>query len=75
MAKKMESMITEFCEGLFTNGSGTKATRLLLVNDPPDGRYVQLTEPQRDLGGLCESVVRDRLIGFAKQIQREAEHG
>lgn len=67
----VEQMADEIVAQLMTNGIGSKATRLLLVKDPPDGCYVKLTEPHRDLGGLCEGAIRDLLIEFAREIKRD----
>ncbi len=45
--------IAQFVDGLFVNGSGQKADRLVLVADGP---------PSRDLGGWCKQAIADRLM-------------
>lgn len=49
----LEQLIAQFVDGLFVNGSGQKADRLVLTVDGP---------PSRDLGGWCKQAIADRLM-------------
>ena len=48
---RLRQLIAEIVDGLFTNGSGQKADRLVLTVDGSS----------RDLGGLCRAAVVNRL--------------
>ncbi len=53
--RRLKKFATDFTRTLFVNGNGDEATRLVLV-DESDGK------PGKDLGGLCEAAIRDRLF-------------
>lgn len=52
----------EIAESLFTNGSGSKAERLVLWQDTT----------QRDLGGWCRAAVADRIDAALARAREEA---
>jgi hypothetical protein len=51
--------VEQFVDGLFTNGSGQKADRLVLTVD---------LKPPRDLGGWCRGAVVDRILTLASSL-------
>lgn len=52
----------EWLAGIYTNGFGEQATRLVLINDGP---------PRRDLGGWGREVLRDRLAALLVEVKGE----
>lgn len=49
---RLRALLEDAVDGLFVNGSGQRATRLVLFCDAT----------QRDLGGWCKGAILDRLL-------------
>lgn len=60
----IDDLIERFVAGLFTNGNGDTADRLVLTSDGP---------PKRDLGGWGRKPVEDRVRALAADIMEKVK--
>jgi len=58
----IDDLIEKFVTGLFTNGNGDTADRLVLTSDGP---------PKRDLGGWGRKSVEDRVRALAAEVMEK----
>lgn len=63
MNRNPQQVALSLVNDLFVNGNGERADRLLLVD-----------KNSRDLGGLCESAVRDRILDALADADRSIPH-
>ncbi len=52
---RLRKIATDFTRALFVSGNGDEASRLVLMDET-------YGKPGKDLGGLCEAAIRERLF-------------